>query len=137
MEKSLLKQSFQKAIQSFKVSLPMMFGILLLISLLNTGWQGYYERIFTGNVFLDPLIGALAGSISFGIPIVSYIAGGELLEQGVSLLAVTAFMLAWATVGIAMLPLEAKFLGWRFALVRNAVNFIFAIVIAILTVYTI
>ncbi|MEA2006902.1 MAG: hypothetical protein U9O20_01960 [Patescibacteria group bacterium] len=137
MEKSLLKQSFQKAIQSFKVSLPMMFGILLLISLLSTGWQGYYERIFTGNVFLDPLIGALAGSISFGMPIVSYVAAGELLEQGIGLLAATAFILTWTTVGIAMLPLEAKFLGWRFALVRNAVNFIFAIVIAILTVYTI
>lgn len=137
MKKGLLKQSFQKTIQSFKVSLPMMFGILLLISLLNAGWQGYYERIFTGNVFLDPLIGALAGSISFGIPIVSYIAGGELLEQGVSLLAVAAFIMAWATVGVAMLPLEAKFLGWRFALIRNAVNFVFAVAIAILTVYTI
>ncbi len=114
-----------------------MLGILLLIGLLNTGWQGYYERIFTGNVFLDPLIGALTGSVSFGIPIVSYVVGGELLEQGVSLLAVTAFIMAWATVGVAMLPLEAKFLGWRFALVRNAVNFVFAIVIAILTVYTI
>ena len=45
-----------------------------------------------------------------------------MLEGGVSLLAVTAFILTWVTVGVAMLPLEAKFLGKRFAVARNAVR---------------
>ena len=60
--------------------------------------------------------------------------GGELLKQGVSLIAITAFILAWTTVGVFMLPLEAKFLGKRFAITRNIINFIFAIIIAVLTV---
>jgi len=77
----------------------------------------------------------LAGSISFGIPVTSYIIGGELLKEGVSLLAVTAFILAWSTVGIAMLPLEISFLGKKFAIIRNVINFIFAIVIAVLVVW--
>jgi hypothetical protein len=58
------------------------------------------------------------------------------LEEGVSLVAVTAFIMTWATVGIAMLPLEAKFLGKRFAFFRNIVNFFFAGIIAVLTVST-
>ncbi|MBT3312741.1 MAG: hypothetical protein HN379_12190, partial [Desulfobacteraceae bacterium] len=57
-------------------------------------------------------------------------------EDGVSLLAVTAFIMAWTTVGLAMLPLEATFFGKRFAIIRNTINFFFAIIIAILTIYT-
>ena len=131
-----LKESIKKTLQIFETILPMMVGILLLINLLNIFLRDYYTTVFTGNVLIDPLIGAIAGSLSFGIPITSYIVGGELLLAGVSLLAVTAFIMAWTTVGVAMLPLETSFLGKRFALVRNSVNFIFSIIIGILVSYT-
>jgi uncharacterized membrane protein YraQ (UPF0718 family) len=74
------------------------------------------------------------GSFSFGMALTSYVIGGEFLQKGVSLLAVTAFVMTWTTVGIAMLPLEAKMLGTRFAVWRNILNFIFAIIISIVTV---
>ena len=131
-----LKQSIQKTIQVFKTALPIMIGILMLINLLNVFFRDYYTKLFTGNMLIDPFIGAVAGSISFGIPVTSYIVGGELLLEGVSLLAITAFMLAWTTVGLAMLPLEASFLGKRFAFVRNATNFVFSLIIAVLVIYT-
>ena len=131
-----LKESIKKTLQIFETILPLMVGILLLINMLNIFLRDYYTTVFTGNVLIDPLIGAIAGSVSFGIPITSYILGGELLLAGVSLLAVTAFIMAWTTVGVVMLPLEASFLGKRFALVRNSVNFIFSIIIGILVSYT-
>ncbi len=56
------------------------------------------------------------------------------MEKGVSLLAVTAFILAWTTVGLAMLPIEMKFLGRRFAIWRNGLNFLNSIIIAVLVV---
>lgn len=108
----------------------------MLINLLNPIFQKYYPLIFTGNFLLDPLIGAIGGSISFGIPITAYVVGGELLTRGVSLLAVTAFIMAWTTVGIAMIPLEIKFLGKKFAILRNFINFFIAIIISILTILT-
>ena len=113
-----------------------MIGILLLISVLNPLFQKFYPIIFTGNYLIDPLIGAIAGSISFGIPIVSYVTGGELLKQGVSLLAITAFILSWSSVGIMMLPLEISILGKKFAIARNALNFVSSVIIAILTILT-
>ncbi|OGF22698.1 hypothetical protein A2Y83_03165 [Candidatus Falkowbacteria bacterium RBG_13_39_14] len=131
-----LLQATKKSAESFKKALPIMAGILMLISLINLFAENYYTKLFTGNIFIDPLIGAVAGSVAFGIPLTSYIVGGELLKQGVSLFAVTAFIMTWATVGIAMLPLEASFLGKKFAISRNIINFIFAIIIAILTVWT-
>lgn len=82
------------------------------------------------------MLGAIAGTVSFGIPIASYVTGGELLKEGVSLIVVTAFIFSWSTVYFIMLPLEIKFLGKRFALLRSSLNFITAIIIAILTVFT-
>ncbi len=130
------KQAFLKSFASIKTSLPIMIGILLLVNLLGPFLEKNASNIFTGNLFFDPLIGALMGSISFGIPITSFIVGGELLSQGVSLVAVTAFVLAWSTVGVAMLPLEIVNLGRKFAITRNLICFVFAIVIAVLTVGT-
>ncbi len=126
----------RKTLILFKTVLPMLCGMLLLINLLNPLLESHYAEWFTGHYLHDTVIGALAGSISFGIPVTSYIVGGELLDKGVSLMAVTAFILTWTTVGVAMLPLEAAFLGKRFALLRNLLNFIFALLLAVLTVAT-
>jgi len=131
-----MKEALIKTLTTLRSSLPMILGVLLLISLLGSVFEGGYSKVFTGNYFLDPLLGALLGSISFGIPVTSYVAGGELLKEGVSLLAVTAFVLAWTTVGIAMLPIEAEVFGRKFAFLRNGLNFVSAILIAILTVTT-
>lgn len=136
-DKKIIKKAADKTYKNFKIALPIMAGILMFIGLVNPPLKKYYISIFTGNYIFDPLIGAMAGSASFGIPITSYIAGGELLGSGVSLLAVTAFILTWTTVGIVMLPLEISALGRRFAIARNFTNFFFSIIIAILTIITI
>lgn len=132
-----MKIAFKKTVKNIKTALPIVAGVLMLFSLLNPLLEGFYLKIFTGNYLIDPLIGAVAGSFSFGIPIVSYVTGGELLKSGVSLLAVAAFVLTWATVGIAMLPLEISIFGKKFAIVRNSLNFVSSVAIAILTVLTI
>ncbi|MBU4202218.1 MAG: hypothetical protein KKB85_03610, partial [Candidatus Altiarchaeota archaeon] len=91
-------------------------------------------QLFTGNEIVDPFIGAIAGSILFGSSIAAYVLGGELLNLGVSLLAVTAFLVAWVTVGFIQYPLEAKIIGPKFALWRNLLSFVLSIVVAIITV---
>lgn len=126
--------SLKKSAKSLVTAFPILIGILMLVNLINLFSKDIYLSIFTGDYIKDSLIGALAGSLSFGIPIVSYVIGGELIRQGVSLLAVAAFIISWSTVGIAMLPLEASYLGKRFAIYRNILNFFFAIFIAIITV---
>jgi hypothetical protein len=131
-----MKNALKKTFESLKTSLPIVAGVLLLLSLLSPLLEKYYSKIFTGSYFFDPLIGTLSGSVSFGIPVASYVTGGELLQHGVSLLAVTAFIFSWTTVGIPMLPLEASHLGKKFAILRNSLNFFGAILIAILTILT-
>ena len=90
--------------------------------------------IFTNNKFLDSLIASVIGTILLGDPIAGYIIGGEFLNMGVSLVAVTSFLAAWVTVGVVHLPIEARFLGTRFTLFRAALSFILTIAVAFVTV---
>jgi uncharacterized membrane protein YraQ (UPF0718 family) len=129
-----LKDSITKAVKSLWNVLPLIIGTILLFSLVIILIpKSFYVQVFRGT-FLDSLIGSLVGSISAGNPITSYIIGGELLEQGVGLVAVTAFLVAWVTVGIIQLPAESMILGKKFAILRNLTSFIFSIIVAILTV---
>ena len=129
--------SFYKALKSFGTILPVLIGVILLIGLFKIYIPSkLISSVFTGELLRDTFFGSMIGSISAGNPITSYIIGGELLKEGVSLFAVTAFVTAWVTVGIIQLPAEASILGKRFALTRNALSFIFAILVAIATVVT-
>ena len=92
------------------------------------------SSIFSGNVALDTLGGACFGSIFAGNPINSYVIGGELLKYGVSLFAVTAFIITWVTVGLVQMPAEIAAFGKRFALLKNGLSFVLATPVGILTV---
>ena len=132
-----LKQTALNAANSLYRMLPIIFGVILLISLINVLIpKTFYSSLFKGNIFFDSTIGSFVGSISAGNPITSYIIGGEMLKQNVSLIAVTAFLVAWVTVGLIQLPAESMALGKRFAITRNTISFIFSIVVAIVVVLT-
>ena len=129
--------SFYKALKSFGVSVPILLGVVLLLGLFKIYVSSeLISSVFTGELFRDTVLGSVIGSISAGNPITSYIIGGELLKDEVSLFAVTAFIITWVTVGVIQLPIEAGILGRRFALTRNALSFIFSILVALATVVT-
>jgi len=131
-----LKDAVVRAGKGLWKAFPMILGTVLLISLISTLIpKSFYTVVFSKNTFLDSIIGSLVGSISAGNPITSYIFGGELLTQGVSLIAVTAFLVAWVTVGIIQLPAESTILGKKFALLRNISAFILAIIVATITIF--
>jgi uncharacterized membrane protein YraQ (UPF0718 family) len=134
-QKSPFLKALNRATVSFAWMLPILFGVILLLGLINAFiLPRWISQIFVGNPIQDTVIGAMIGSIAAGNPINSYIIGGELLKRNVTLFAVTAFIVAWVTVGIVQLPAEASFLGRRFAVARNAISFALAMVVAIATV---
>lgn len=129
-----MKQAITKAGKGLWKAFPMILGTVLFISLASVLIpKSFYTTIFSKNIFFDSVIGSSIGSISAGNPITSYIFGGEFLTQGVSLLAVTAFLVAWVTVGLIQLPAESAILGKRFAFLRNITAFILAIFVALIT----
>ncbi len=130
-----IKTAFKKALKGFSNSLPLIISVILLLGLIKTYLtKEIIKTIFIGNILRDSLIGSIFGSISAGNPITSYIIGGELLNQGISLYAVTSFIIAWVTVGAVQFPAEAKTLGKKFSLTRNITSFILAMIVALITV---
>jgi uncharacterized membrane protein YraQ (UPF0718 family) len=135
MKEKLIK-SIRKTLKSFLVILPSILLIVFIISFLLAIIPKYfYSTIFTKNIWLDMFIGNIIGSISVGSPITSYIIGGELFTQGVSLLAVTTFLVSWVTVGFIQFPAEAIVFGKKFAIYRNIVSFFMSLIVAIITVF--
>jgi predicted Fe-Mo cluster-binding NifX family protein len=132
---SILIHATRSAARQLINLLPILIGVVLLIGLFNAFIsEEWLTSIFSGNLALDTLWGACFGSILAGNPINSYIVGGELLKYGVSLFAVTAFIVTWVTVGLVQLPAEIAAFGKRFAFLRNGFSFVLAIPIAVLTV---
>jgi len=126
----------KKSGKAFYTSLPVMLGIILLLGMSQALIpSNLYQKIFSQHTILDTLIGGVAGSVFAGNPITSYIIGGELLNQGVSIAAVTAFLVSWVTVGLVQLPAESILLGRKFAITRNLMNFFFAVIIGLIMIF--
>ena len=132
-----LQSSASKTLKTFVNLLPVVFGMLLLTSLaINLYPEQISTQVFGIDDFFDAFLGASVGSVAVGHPLASYVLAGELLATGVSVFVVTALIVSWVTVGIVQLPAEALMLGKRFAIYRNLLCSLFAIVISFLTVYT-
>lgn len=126
----------KKALAQITGILPIMVGMVMMVNLVMPVVMERYKALFSGDMVIDTILAAMAGSISFGNPVTSYIVGRDFLDHGVDVAPVTAFMVAWATVGMVAIPLEASLFGRRFALVRNLTNLFFAVLIAIATELT-
>jgi len=136
-DKKTIVSSFYKALRSFGTAFPVLLGVVLLLGLFRSFVPSrILSAVFTGDLLRDTVIGSLIGSISGGNAVTSYIIGGELAKQNVSLIAITAFIVAWVTVGIIQFPAEAGILGKRFACVRNVLAFFLSILVSIGTVKT-
>ena len=132
---SRLKETLKNTLGSLAVVLPMLIAIIGLVGLFETIiTPEMLHSLFSGSVVKDTLIGTLAGGVSVGQPFLSYIIGGELLQEGVSLYAVTAFILSFVTLGVVQLPLEWSLFGARFTVMRNLLSLLFALLVSWVTV---
>ena len=132
MNKKFL-QVYQKTQKIIIMTLPLVIGVILLISLLMPLLKSdWLIKLFQKNILIDSLIASVIGSLAAGNPITSYILAGEFTNLGISLAAIVAFILSWVTVGLVQLPAEVMMLGKRFAILRNILSFISAMLIGLI-----
>jgi uncharacterized membrane protein YraQ (UPF0718 family) len=137
MKNSDFIQAFIKSLKGFLLNLPMLMSVILITGLFEVFiTPKMLSSLFSGHAFYDTITGTLIGGASVGQPFISYLIGGELLDNGMSYYAVTAFILSWVTLGIVQLPYEYSLFGARFTLTRNILAFIFALLISVTTVQT-
>jgi len=136
MNKVKLRQAFFKTSKSLLNMTPILLGVILLISMIEVLVpKEFFWKLFTKNPLIDPFIWASLWSIMAWNPITGYILWKWFLDEWVSLIAVTAFLVCWVTVGLVQLPVEISVLGKKFAISRNISAFFMSVIVAIVTVY--
>jgi uncharacterized membrane protein YraQ (UPF0718 family) len=133
-DRQKVQQSLKMAGQALLKLLPLLVAIFGLVGLfqeflpaeLVTSWLGESSGLS------GLLLGAAAGAVAIGPPLAAYPLAGSLLDAGAWPPAIAAFIVSWISVGVITLPFEAQTFGSRFALLRNGISFVAAMLCGLL-----
>lgn len=131
-DKEKAVQSLKKAVFSFFKILPTVLIIIVIIGLMLGFVPPSEISRFVGEqsgVFGVLLVGVV-GSILHIPSLVAFPLAASILDSGATITAVAAFITTLTMIGVVTLPLEIKTLGKKFALLRNGLSFIIALIIA-------
>ena len=127
------RRALKIAVKSFVRILPTMLAIILIIGLMS----GFVPEKTISRVvgreagLLGVLTVAVLGAMLHIPSLIAFPLAASLLEKGASVTSVAVFITTLTMIGFVTLPLEIRILGKRFALLRNALSFIIAILIGL------
>lgn len=109
------------------------FSIIFLIGLILTILPPERIAEFIGNQSLlsATVVSAAFGTITLIPAFIAFPLVGTLIEAGVGIVPAVSFLTTLTMVGIVTFPLEKREFGLKFTVVRNALSFIFAVMIAL------
>lgn len=125
--------ALKKAWKAFENILPQFLAIILLIGVMlsvldaetisryigaSSGWAGILAAALIGSITLIP------GFVAF--PLAS-----ALLHNGAGLTQIAVFVSTLMMVGIVTMPVEMKYFGKRATFTRNALAFVFSLIVAL------
>lgn len=131
----------EKTLNSMKVARGMMknmtgqiIGILFLIGLILTFIppETIREIAEKSNTITSTIVSAVVGSITLIPAFVAFPLVGSLVDAGISIVPAVAFLTTLTMVGMVTFPLEREEFGTKFAVARNSLSFVFAIIISLL-----
>ena len=118
-----IKKSLKQTLMWFKELLPMLLGILLLISMFNQLWVFNYLNDYLSNELISLFLADIFWRILAWSTINSHVIANWFLDINNNV-----FLISWITVWIIQIPAEIYFFGKKFALIINWIAFIFAII---------
>ncbi len=136
---SIIKDK-QKTLNSMKMARGMMknmvgqiIGILFLIGLILTFLppETIREIAAKSNTLISTIVSALVGSITLIPAFVAFPLVGSLVDAGISIVVAVSFLTTLTMVGFVTFPLEREEFGTKFAVARNSLSFLFAIIISL------
>jgi uncharacterized membrane protein YraQ (UPF0718 family) len=134
-DKGKAKKSISKGWKQFLNQLPLLIAIFLLIGIFDkfVPKSIVVNFIGKGKGFASVLRASVLGSIIMGPVSSEYPFGAVLLQKGATIAATAVFLDAWVMVGVITLPFEISVFGKKFALLRNILAFVGAIIIGMIT----
>ena len=133
LDKDKTVLGFKKGLKMFKsIAIPFL-NILILVSLaLYLIPQSVIVKYLgASSGIMGLFLAAIVGSVTLIPGFISYPIASALIKQGASYMTVATFMTTLMMVGVVTFPLEAKYFGNKVAFIRNALNFVIAILIGI------
>lgn len=126
--------ALKSAWKMFLSMLPMLIIIILLIGLLFGFVPEEDLKSFLGDQSgpLGVLVTAVVGALLHIPALLAFPLVASLIEKGASVTVAAAFLTTLTMIGMVTLPLEIKELGKKFALMRNGLSFIAALIISYL-----
>lgn len=80
--------------------------------------------------FTATIVAAVIGAITLIPSLIAFPLAGSIFRSGATITTISAFITTLVMVGIVTTPIEIKTLGKKFAIMRNGLGFIAALVIA-------
>ena len=132
-DKDKTKKSLKMAFGMGKGMLGSILSIIFLIGLVLTILPPQQIAVFVEkqNMFFATVVSAAFGTITLVPAFIAFPLVGTLVEAGVGIVPSVAFLTTLTMVGIVTFPLERKEFGMKFALTRNILSFVFALIIAL------
>lgn len=133
------KQKTIKAIKisfiKFKKIFPTFITMLILVSIILFLFPDEVISNYLGNSskFISVLLASFIGSITLMPGFVAFPLSGILLTKGVPYMVLSAFTTTLMMVGIITFPLEKEYFGVKATVIRNAISFFIALIVAVIT----
>lgn len=126
--------SLQVAGRSLRKLIPLLIAVFGMVGLFQVflSPQQVEQTLGPGNGWMSLLLGGALGAVSIGPPLAAYPLAGSMLDAGAWPPAVAAFVICWISIGVITLPFEASVFSLRYALLRNSIGFIVALLIGLL-----
>jgi uncharacterized membrane protein YraQ (UPF0718 family) len=123
------------AVRRFTNILPAFLMMLILVSivLFLVPDEVIIRYLGTDAQYLAVLSGAVLGSIILMPGFIAFPLAGVLLEKGVLYMVLSAFTTTMMMVGVLTYPVEKAYLGTRVTVIRNAISFLIALAVAMIT----
>jgi len=131
---SRTRQSLAVAGRSLWRLLPLLLAVFGLIGLFQVYLppEVIEQRLGAASGWSALFGGGLLGAVAIGPPVAAFPLAGSLLSAGAWPPAIATFIVSWVSVGVVTLPVEMEVFGLRFALARNGISFVAALVIGFL-----
>lgn len=130
----------KKTVDSMKQAQGMMksmvgeiIAIIFLIGLMLTFIppDSIKTALSSSNNFVATTVSAMVGSITLIPAFVAFPLVGSIINMGASIIPAVAFLTTLTMVGVVTFPLEKQEFGLKFAVARNLLSFLFALVIGL------
>ena len=126
------KIAFKKALKALENILPQFLGIILLIgfalSFLDT--EIISKLIGKDSGWIGVAAASLIGAVTLIPGLIAFPTAALLVAGGAGYMQIGAFVSSLMMVGVVTAPVEVKYFGKKFTLIRNALAFAFSFLVA-------